>query len=189
MRVTLIFLFCFIIYGCQSTALSEINTCVHKIEINPFYESIAIRFPINWVNDPTILQLSDNTVPGDKDIQKIVLAFNDIGQCRQLGIKLYKDMMPGIIPISMEAITEEDILTSDLVQKKITWGDYNRRRTSLRNDYSAKVREYNQVETQQQQRAIEAFSNAFNKGLNDNSTVITNCTKSGITNSVTCISH
>ncbi|MEQ1486075.1 hypothetical protein [Methyloglobulus sp.] len=214
MRVTLIFLLCFIIYGCQTaaekqlssmqndtkTALSEINACVHKIEINPSYESIAKRYPINWANDPTILQLSDNTVPSDKDIQKIILAFNDMGQCRQLGIKLNKNIMPEIIPISLEAITAEDILTADLVQKKITWGDYNRKRTSLRNDFSAKARvvaaqvgnalaQSHQAEIQHQQEAIKAFSDGFNKGFDNNRTVITNCTGSGITNSVTCISH
>lgn len=211
------------IVGCQTTAQKqlssiqdglnnlkqEVNQCIQKVVSNPSFSEINNRYPIDIHANPTILQLSDGNYISDQETSKVVSAFNQITNCREIALKLTVDVLPGIIPNALEGFYAEDVLTSDLIQKKLTWGEYNKKRTTVRNDAYAKNRlvmaqvmqelsKSHQAEVLQRQRAIDALSdwaykqqvlmqnqqliNSLNNSINR--PVVTSCRQYGM--SISC---
>lgn len=213
---------CLLIASCQTMAQRQAisireNTleanqkaraCVHAIEVNPSYQSIAQHIPLNGNVEPTLAQLADKGVPSKKDIQIIIAVHNDLSVCRERAIEDYMKATPSIIPTLVQAFHASDLVTVDLIQRKITWGKANKKLLALKDKFRAKLQDaFNQIdrnltashraELEQRQRAIDALSQwsyqqqvlMQNQQLINtlNRPVTTNCTAYG--NSVHCSSY
>jgi hypothetical protein len=155
--------------------------------------------------NPTLTQLADEDVPTDEEIQLVVAIHNEIAVCREQGIQDYMKILPGIIPIVVQGYYQGDLIILDLMQRKISWGDANKRRTVLMNEMRAKLQEAgaqldrelaasHQAELAQRQRAWNALSQwAYQQQVLQqnqqliNRPVITNCSGAGST--IQCTSY
>lgn len=213
-----------IVAGCQTTAqrqydLSQTNiqegnqklfTCYQKIATNSAYQGIAQHIALlrNGKLEPTIAQQSDNGVPSDEDVQTIIALHNENAICREQAIENFMKVIPWFIPTLVQSYHAGDLITVDLIQRKITWGDANKRRVAVRDDLMVKkqaaeaqfYRDLNAshyAERSQQLDAINALSQWTSQQqtmmqnqrmINTlNRPVTTDCT--GYGNSIHCTSH
>jgi hypothetical protein len=180
---SLMFLLLSLMAGCQTSAQRQsisirennkvasqkIRVCVHNIEINPAYQNIARHFPLNNFTNPTLPQLADNGTPSDEEIKDIIKFHNEMERCRLQAIQDYMKFLPGIVPIAVRLYHKSDLVTVDLIQRKITWGESNKRRMILKDEYMESARAFTQqvsnelivshnAELQQRQAALNALA-------------------------------
>ncbi len=182
--------------------------CVRKIETNPAYRPMFQRIPFDARVNPTLTQLADNGVPNDEDIEAIIAIHNELAPCRERAIEDLMKIIPGIVPIHIQSLHAMDLIFVDLIQRKITWSEANKRRVALRDDSTAKLqvagvqldRELvasHHAELAQRQAALDALRQwAYQQQVlrqnqqlinSLNRLVITNCSNYG--NSVRCSSY
>jgi hypothetical protein len=180
--VTLLFIF-LLTAGCQTAAQRQssfirenmqvanqkITTCIEKVATNPAYQSISVHVPLSGKVNPTLVQLTDNGMPTDEDIQVIIAIHNEMEHCRGQAIEDYSKITPGIIPMAVQMYHAGDLVVVDLIQRKITWGEYNKRRVALRDEFRVKIQAFyaqldrdlvtsHRAEIADRQRAANALS-------------------------------
>lgn len=88
--------------------------------------------------------------------------------CRKIRIDAISNIAPSAVQIFSENDTTIDSLTVDLIQKKINWGDYNKKRTDIKNQSLAKAEDEgeriqnkldlsHQAELESRQRVLQAI--------------------------------
>lgn len=192
----------------SQTAQQKAKACFSKISANPAYQSFAQHMPLNGSVYPTLAQLADDNLPNDEDVKVIIALHNDMAPCRERLIEDTMKITPGFIPTMLQFYNGSDLIMVDLMQRKSTWGEANKRRSALINDFMAKMQVVgsqinselaasNQAELAQRQAALNSLSQWANQQqvlmqnqqmINSlNRPVITNCTRYG--NSINCSSH
>ncbi|MGO9018734.1 MAG: TIGR02281 family clan AA aspartic protease [Syntrophobacteraceae bacterium] len=129
----------------EATSQAEIETakqqgrdCIQKIEFNPAYQNVARHIPLNGEKSPSLEQLTDNGIPSDEDIVTIKTIQKDVMVCREQYIVNLKKCEPGTIPKFLQFIHEIDLVKADLIEKKITWGEYNKRIIAVKDTFLGK---------------------------------------------------
>jgi hypothetical protein len=144
--------FCFLT-SCQTTAqiqadlikqnvqIANKNTkmCFRKVEINPAYQGIVKHQPLNLNVSPLPEQLADNSEPSDEDIKAIINLNKELEPCRTKNIEDLMNGVPGFIPTLARLYHAVDFVNVDLIQRKITWGEANKRRIVLMDEYREKA--------------------------------------------------
>jgi hypothetical protein len=182
--------------------------CLRNITTNPGYQQLAKHAPLDTRINPTLEQLADKEVPTNEDVQIIIAFHNELAQCRERIIEDLMNVIPGIIPIVVQGYHQADLITVDLMERKLSWGEANKKRTALRDDVMGRFqvalaqleRELaasHQAELVQRQAAFNALAQwAYQQQVliqnqqainNLNRPVVTTC--SGYGYSVRCISH
>ena len=165
-RLIVVIFACVLISSCQTVtqrqvasiqegseaANKKIMACVSKIETNPAYQSIALHTPLNGQVNPTLAQLNDNGKPNDEEVQVIIAIHNEMAPCRERAIEDYMKIAPGIVPTIVHLYHESDLIAAELIQRKITWGEANKKSYALRVDYLAQI----QVASVQLERDLAA---------------------------------
>jgi hypothetical protein len=130
------------------------NACIATITSNSAYQPILQHTPLDARINPTLIQLADRGFATEDEIPVIITIHNEMASCREQLIETAMPVLPGIIPIFV--YHESDITVVDLMEKKITWGDYNKQKVRLRDDTMEKAR----LALTQLQRDLEASHNA-----------------------------
>jgi hypothetical protein len=185
----------------------KIRACTQTMVDGAAYQTIAQHAPNVGLVNPTLAQLADGGLPSDEDVQNIIAVHNEAASCREQAIQDFMQFLPGIVPILVQSYNEGDVITVDLIQRKITWGEANKRRMALKGEYMAKIQSFvkevdrdlaasRQSEIAQRQAAFTALAQwsyqqqllMQNQSLINavNRPVITNCQRYG--NSINCTS-
>jgi hypothetical protein len=164
--------------------------------------------PLDGSVYPTLSQLADESLPTDEDAKMIIALHNDMAPCRERLIEDTVKITPGFIPTMLQFYNASDLILVDLIQRKITWGEANKRRSANINKFMEKMQAVgyqidrelaasNQAELAQRQAALNALSQWAQQQqvlmqnqqmMNSlNRPVITNCTRIG--NSIKCSSY
>lgn len=142
-----------IMSGCQTAAqkqqlvlenglkagLIRFKTCVENVAAKSEHGDILKKFPLDPHLNPSISQLADSSFIKDEEIPKILSFYNDTLVCRKIRIDAISNIAPSAVQLFSENDTTIDSLTVDLIQKKINWGDYNKKRTDIKNQSIAKA--------------------------------------------------
>src|SRR5208282_3187602 len=94
---------------------------------------------------------------------------NALEVCRTQVIEDVVKFLPGVIPMLTQLYHGSDLVMVDLIQRKVTWGEFNKRRMALIDDYTAKVQAFSdqldrdllashRAELAQRQAAFNALS-------------------------------
>lgn len=132
------------------------NICIATITSNPAYEPILQHTPLDGRTSPTLSQLADRSFATEEHASIIITIHNEMAVCREQLIEASMPVLPGIIPIFVRYYHESDINLVDLMERKITWGDYNKQKVRLRDENMDKAR----IALTQLQRDLEASHNA-----------------------------
>jgi hypothetical protein len=186
----------------------KLDACSQTFLNNPNYQAVVDRLGLKNLHSYTLAQLSDEGFANDEEISSIVKYHNGFAICRQKFIMDYMTVDPGAIPILTQFWQEDDSVLVDLITRKVTFGEANRKRAALFSVLMSKMRahyhkmerdlssaHYDEVQqredaflaltqwSQQQQMLIQnqQLINALNRP------VITNCYRDG--NSVQCTSY
>jgi hypothetical protein len=121
------------------TTDQRLEDCIQKANNNPVYSVLFKKMPQK--GDPTLTQLSDNSLATDKEIKLIIAYYNDIKPCRDQLINDFMSMSPVMGSITAESFHTEDFIIVDLIQRRITWGEANKKMSVNLDECKAKLRE------------------------------------------------
>lgn len=182
-------------------ALERAKVCLENVFDEPEFQSLAAHMPMDLKGNPSMEQLIDSGVPNDEDTKKLIKLHDEIEPCRQQLVKDYMGIAPSIASILIEGYEKGDLITANLVQHKITWGEANKKRQALKAEITQKITaaaqeidrglaEENAAEIANRQRAFNAWMQwQQNQQLINtlNRPVTTNCTQFG--NTTNCTSY
>ena len=208
----LAYLILVLLAGCQTTAQKQMahlretqnlmaqnaQWCIQHIEANPTYQSLAVHISLNGNRPPSLQQLADNNYPDESEVKLLFSFHNDLIKCREQAIQALNASMPGAVPTLVAGYHAADLVTADLIQRKITYGESNKRIMALRDEYLVKLqtignqvdRELEQAHLQEIERQRQAMQSALMQWqyLNSiNRPTTTNCITSNI--GVNCTSY
>lgn len=112
--------------------------CFEYIENKPAYQNLFSRLPRS--NKITPMQMADTSRPTAEDVTNIIAVYNEDAQCRKLVIEDMSRIVPSFVPIFINAYRTQDLVTADLIERKISLGEANKRRSEIKSDTEAKLR-------------------------------------------------
>ncbi len=175
--------------------------CIETVMDNPNFQSLAVHMPVGLKTDPTMTQLIDNGVPSDNEAATLIKYHDALEPCRQRLVKDYMEIAPSIASILISEYEKGDLITADLIQHKITWGEANKKRQALRAEITEQItiaaQEIDRGLAQENAAEIANRQRIFNNWMawqqnqqlinNLNRPTYTNCTRFG--NTVNCTSY
>lgn len=224
-----VILSCLLITSCQTTAQRQgaairnglqiakqrADDCFQKIDGNPLYQNINQRLPSD-PNQATPMQMADESIPTDEDVQIMISRNNESALCRGQFIEDHMQVVPSIIPFMTEYYYSCDLVAVDLIQRKTSWGEANKRRRGLAVKLQSQLRQafgaidqklavshkaeiaqrqaafdalqrWNEQQLALQQRNSQQYMQNVLQYMQNSRTVITNCVRMGDT--VRCTSN
>jgi hypothetical protein len=179
---------------------AQFISCTTAVANAPEAEPIRGHVPIK-ATDATLVQLSDSAMANKVEIAAILVLHPRIQECQRALLNGLLGSTPSFVPILTASYNkgEDDVLM--LVQHKLTWGEYNKRRRDRATEIQAEIQSASQqlvgglqhqheAELAQRQRAAEALAqwaqtqqmiNAVNRPI------ITNCNEFG--SMLNCVSR
>ncbi len=119
----------------------QINECVERIEYNPPYQGVGKHMPLNGNKSPTLDQLTDAAIPTEEEVQTIMAIHKDMVECREQYLHDWEKLNANAVPIMRQLLSANDLITADLVERKTTWGEANKRRVELRKEVALKLQD------------------------------------------------
>ena len=108
-------------------AIQANKSCLSTAYASPDAASLRVHEPFN-VNDATLAQLADTSFATEAEIVSLSAAYPRFRMCQNEFIGQLEKFAPAFAPIFAENYRDADDDTVALIQRKITWGDYTRRR-------------------------------------------------------------
>lgn len=182
-------------------ALAQFKGCMAAVWAKPDYASLLPHSPAPGAGQPTMAQLTDETVPTVEEAHLLAARFDDDGPCKKSLLASLSTARPDLVPILANAYSKGAEIIAQLVERKITWAASMRQAAANESDvrtqiaaadqqWLAGLRAENHAELARRQAAGEALMqwsqqqqmiNAINRP------VVTNCDVYGATAS--CVSH
>jgi len=180
--------------------IAQFVSCATAVANAPEAVPIRAHVPLR-ATEATLSQLSDASHASKPEIDAIVDLHPRIKECEQAVLNGFLQSTPSFIPILTSSFNrgEDDVLL--LIQQKITWGEYNKRRRDRATEVQAEIQSASQqiisglqhqheTELAQRQRAAEALAQWAQTQQMINAMgrpVITNCNQFG--GAVNCVSQ
>jgi hypothetical protein len=184
----------------NKTISDQMKVCAAAVYNDPAAAPIRSHEPLD-IREATLTQLADTSLASPTEIDAINTQYPKLKSCQRAELDALVNTTPGFVPILTKAYSNGDDDTILLIQRKLTWGEYTKRRrdrfialqTALQTEGQSVVaglRQEHQAEMAQRQRAAEALAQwAQTQQLINaaNRPVFTNCNAIG--NSVNCMTH
>jgi hypothetical protein len=119
-------------------ATERLTPCFVKSETNPAYKDLAERIPVGRGNS-TLLQLANSSMATEAEVELIIKRHNDIVPCREMYVTEVMNILPGLIPTIVESYHKADLVWVDLMQGNISWGEGNKRRAVIIDEFRFKA--------------------------------------------------
>lgn len=150
---------------------AEAKACWSSIVNNPRYASFVVHYPMD-ISDVTLLQLSDDAYLDQDKIQTFSSMYGEVTQCRKKITLHLANTIPGAVNFYMEEQSAMDNAALDLIERKRTWGDFNKSRKAAYEAMMPKIREAvraeglelqaeNAAEIERRRQAGAAFARAL----------------------------
>lgn len=117
------------------------DSCYQQMLASAEYNALKSKFPpLELGSLPSQAQQADSTLTTPQEA-KLVLSFHqkNVVLCRQEGLTRSSTMGPAIVAILVESFAKSDASYLKLVERKMTWGEYNREVQALRVDTRARL--------------------------------------------------
>jgi hypothetical protein len=179
---------------------SELKACTAAVYNSVEFSPLRPHIPLS-ISDATLEQLSDSSLASPDEIHAIFIMHPKLQECRKPWLTGLAQTEPSVVPIIAASWNKNEDELLALIQQKVAWGAYVRGVRDRATETQAAVRveegrivgqlrQENQAELEQRQRAIDALASwAQTQELinSANRPVITNC--NAFSNMVNCVSH
>jgi hypothetical protein len=183
----------------QST-VAQLKSCVAAVYNSAVYNAIRPHLPLD-IRDATLEQMTSTAKVTDEEIKAIYAQHPQMQACRKTALESLEPVTPTLVPILADEWDKNEQMLIELVQRKITWGEYvtrgkertvetTQRLTAAAQQIDAGLQRSYEAEMAQRQRAADAMMQFHqNQQLINslNRPVITNC--QGFGNMVNCVSN
>lgn len=141
-----------LITGCQTAAIKKamwirsnmqamnqrVKACHENVADKPAYQSLFSRLP--FPTNITPMHMADTSKPTKEDVKNIIAFYNEDAQCRKQSIEGLSGIVPSMVPIIVDTYRAYDLVTADLIERKISWGEANKRRADVYSDAMKNMR-------------------------------------------------
>lgn len=104
----------------------QITACVQQIYNAPEATVLRAHFPMNPEN-ASLAQLSDQSLATKPETDAIVFLYPRLQECRRAQVAALLPTAPTVVPILIKAHSGADDDVTQLVQRKMSWGEVVRR--------------------------------------------------------------
>jgi hypothetical protein len=114
-------------------ARRDLLVCGNAVYDDPHFSAIAAHIPFN----PDLSSLAQLSDPHLATAQAIALLFDfDIAfaKCTKAYLERMKTVVPVMAMITAEGYAKNEYITADLIERKLTWGDYANKRKANYDD-------------------------------------------------------
>ena len=119
--------------------VDEVHMCTNKVNSNPAYVGIIKHVPAD-PSTPTLAQLTDDTVPSEEDSKNIAAFYDEMEPCFKLATEgILTKVNPSSATVFIQSYHENTLIAADLIQRKITYGEANKRRMAVGDEFRAKI--------------------------------------------------
>lgn len=119
-------------------ATQEAYACMGRIAANPRYGKVASHQPLDG-SEPTAAQLADTAIPTADEAQLLADIRKEVAACRETTIASYAQILPEVVPAALQAYRDSDRVMNELIQRKIGWGEGNKKRLAIRQGLAAEA--------------------------------------------------
>ena len=186
------------------TVGAQLQACIEAIYNSPDYDPLRPRLPIK-AEQATLQQLTDASKATDAEISAIFAEHPRAQECRQSFLQGLSTTTPTFVPILASGYNRTEEFLIDLIQRKISWGEYVRHVKDASLDMQkelmaegqridAGLQQSHQAELARRQAAADALARyaqtqALINSMNNaaHRPVMTNCITVG--NTVNCLSQ
>ena len=183
-----------------TTAAQTVRACSSAAYYSADADLLRARLPFN-ANDATLQQLTSSDRASADEINTILTVHPKLQACRKAFLDQIDQTTPTLVPIFAKAYADSEDKLIDLIQQRLTWGEYVRAVKNITADaqaqfvaegqrITARLEQSNQAELEARQRAFAALA-AYTQtqqaidALNRPTISTTQC--SGFGNTVNCV--
>jgi hypothetical protein len=124
-------IFLFPLTGClaprQLAAVQSGTSCLLATYESPEAAPLRVREPFN-VNDASLAQLADQSFATEAEIASISAVHPRFQACQNEILAQVEKLAPTLAPVFAETYRDADDDTVALIQRKMSWGDFTKRR-------------------------------------------------------------
>lgn len=125
-------------------AQAEGQTCIDKALKHPAV--MALRSKTNITGPLSLTQRADPSYANEEEISKLLIWDQLARPCREILVKGITKTAPSLAMVDVNTFEQADNLKLLLIKKKITWGEYNKRRSELMRTHQAeRLRAWNNI--------------------------------------------
>lgn len=106
-------------------------------------------------------------------MQLVLDRYNDNAPCREQALRELLEIVPSFVEVFADGYYQGDLVVVELIKQKISWGEANKRRMVVINDFKAKIQEAgrqidrelnasHEAELRQRQSALYALESLSN---------------------------
>ena len=144
----------------QRALVQQTTSCLEAAYNSPEAAPIRPRTPFN-PNDASLAQLGDPAVVSKPEMDAISLVYPRVQDCDRQFLARLEKLGPAFVPLFAGTYRDNDNDAVALLQRRLTWGEFNQRRRDRAIASSEKL----QVAEQQLAAENQARANAMIQGL------------------------
>jgi hypothetical protein len=182
-------------------AAAQSKACIAAVIAKPEYAPLAAHTPDPTTGQLTMAQLTDESLISPAQAKLFGARHDDLNPCKAHLLNSLSTARPDIVPILASEYAKGTALAVQLVERKITWGEWGRQGQAISSDtrqqlaaadrqWSAELKASHQAELAEREAAADALLqwSAQQQMINAiNRPVVTNCNRFG--SSVNCTTY
>jgi hypothetical protein len=120
-------------------AWAEFKACVKSVMDQSEYAALLVHTLDLDTMQPTITQLTDETIPSEQDARLFAARFDATNRCREELLMDIAIPRPDLAPILADEFTQAGAIAVLVVERKVTWAEAARRSQMLSGDLRQKI--------------------------------------------------
>ncbi len=113
----------------------EQKICNDAVYSSPEFDLLRAHLPMSFHAPPTLEQTLDQHFATDAEIKEMLIFHSKLEACRLTALQRLTTTQPTIAPIFRAADDKNANALTDLIEKKLTWGDYEVRLVKIRSEF------------------------------------------------------
>src|SRR5258708_15121260 len=101
----------------------QFRACVTTAYYAPESASFRLHVPFD-IRDATLQQMTSTAKITDEEIQAIYVLHPRVNDCRKTAREGFARTTPSIVPLYTDTFNRGELALIDLIERKVTWGEY-----------------------------------------------------------------
>jgi hypothetical protein len=115
------------------------SACVKRVRNQPVYASLMAHTTDLDTGQPTMAQMTDETIPTPAEALLLAARYDETNMCRGDFLRALATARPDLVPVFEDSFTKREAIAVGLVERKFSWGEASKRSRIVANDMQQKI--------------------------------------------------
>ncbi len=120
-------------------AAAQLKACSAAVIHKPEYVSLLLHTPDLETGQPMLAQLTDESMISSEDAKLFGARHDELNPCKSRLLNVLSTVRPDLVPILSDEYTKGTAIAVQLVERKITWGEFAQQGQVLLNDSRQRI--------------------------------------------------